>query len=207
MKQITKAFVRPRGQRIPTSEPLPNFQVFLHRPRSFPPRRRRCRRLEYPLRTKAPTSRVSSSRCLLLDVNCYVRPTCFLLLLVRREINLLGCRKTWRMGRVQLWRDGEVEISIRLMMSMDPFPTDPLPCHKASLVIKQLGTDFYPIYILDSLKSEVVQEHQTISLDTQTRGYTETSCHRVSSGRDESLSTGCTRQETAVSARRNQAAP
>ena len=34
-------------------------------------------------------------------------------------------------------------------------------------VINQLSTDFYPIYILDSLKREVVQEHQTISLDRQ----------------------------------------
>ena len=36
---------------------------------------------------------------------------------------------------------------------------------EANYVIKQqLGTDFYPIfYILDSLKSEVVQEHPTIS--------------------------------------------
>ena len=31
------------------------------------------------------------------------------------------------------------------------------------VVIKQLGPNFYPT--LDSLKSEVVQEHQTISLD------------------------------------------
>ena len=37
-------------------------------------------------------------------------------------------------------------------------------------MIKQFGADFYPAYILDSLKSEVVQEHQMISLDTQTRG-------------------------------------
>ena len=28
----------------------------------------------------------------------------------------------------------------------------------------------YPIYILDSLKSEVVQEHQTISRQVQTKG-------------------------------------
>ena len=36
------------------------------------------------------------------------------------------------------------------------------------VIIKQFNTDFYPT--LDSLKSEVVQKHQTISLDKQTRG-------------------------------------
>ena len=30
-------------------------------------------------------------------------------------------------------------------------------------VIKQLGTDFQPIYILDSFSKERLQEHQTIS--------------------------------------------
>ena len=54
-------------------------------------------------------------------------------------------------------------------------------------MIKQLDTDFYPIYILDSLKREVVQEHQMISLDKQTRKYIEIRSHRVSSGRDESF--------------------
>ena len=57
-------------------------------------------------------------------------------------------------------------------------------------MIEQFGPAFYPIYILDSLNSEVVQEHQTIS---RTRGYTEIRSHRVSSGRDESLSSGRTR--------------
>ena len=60
-------------------------------------------------------------------------------------------------------------------------------------VIRQLGTDFYPIYILDSLKREATRTSDDLAK------YTETRSHRVSSGRDESFR-GRTRQETAVSA-------
>ena len=67
--------------------------------------------------------------------------------------------------------------------------------HFSDLRHIHFADNFYPIYILDSLKKRGCKNIRR-SRDKQTRGYTETRSYRVSSGRAESFR-GRTRQETA----------